>query len=149
MSASEHLNPQQFKGTWDDVVQRHPDMAQHEDAVNTLAHGAHVHDEDATMSHSAHELTYSEREVPLNRIRNNTSQYRDPDFSRVQDAQNGYHEHEDAMPPLLLVRRAGGYEVADGHHRAQAKKGLMFHTHVNAVVAKSPRKDRLRPPPED
>lgn len=49
----------------------------------------------------------------------------------------GYKNHPDKMPPLVLVHRHGIYHVADGHHRAEAayKAGL---DEVPAYVAHSP-----------
>lgn len=60
----------------------------------------------------------------------------DPNEYRVQHAKEGYQNHPEKMPPLLLVHRHGVYQVADGHHRAMGAK--MAGAKVNAYVAYSP-----------
>lgn len=58
--------------------------------------------------------------------------------SRVAHARQGYEEGSHAIPPVLLVRRAGEYEIADGHHRIKAAKLAKKDT-VPAWVVHSPR----------
>lgn len=150
MSASAALGRQ-----WGDVVSQHPEMDEHADAVRGLAHGT-AKDRYAEMSnHTEHDLVYDHRNVPLNSIRHNS----DPYNPRTDKARRGYaasptqpgsfglaqmnkttQEHH--VPPVLLVQRGGGYEVADGHHRVTAARQTAGATHINAVVTKSPLKDR-------
>ena len=47
------------------------------------------------------------------------SQYENAN-SRRNLAMKGYQENPAAVPPILLVKRAGEYEVADGTHRISA-----------------------------
>ena len=150
MAASEALGRQ-----WDDVVAQHPEMEDHGDAVHMLAHGT-SDDRYAEMSnHSEHDLVYDHRNVPLNSIRHNP----DPYNPRTDEARRGYAQsprqssvgglsemnkttQQHGVPPVLLVQRGGKYEVADGHHRVTAARQTAGATHINAVVTKSPLKDR-------
>jgi hypothetical protein len=55
---------------------------------------------------------------------------------RVRRAMQGYSQTPHKMPPLVLVQRHGVYQVADGHHRAEAANALDMP--VKAYVAQSP-----------
>lgn len=59
----------------------------------------------------------------------------DDDF-RVKYALQGYQSHPESMPPVLLVHRHGVYQVADGHHRAEA--GHRANIFIPALVTHSP-----------
>lgn len=55
---------------------------------------------------------------------------------RVLRAEQGYKTNSESVPPLLLVHRHGVYQVADGHHRAEAAHRTG--NKVRAYVAYSP-----------
>lgn len=131
--------------SWDQVVQRHPEMAEHDDAVHALAHGTTDDPQGEYSSRSAHDLNFESRNIPLRAVRNARTgdRYNDP---RVLSAHNGYSAARGGMsrdaqdhkvPPILVVKRGSRYEVADGHHRAEAAKMSSWNTHINAVVARS------------
>lgn len=131
---------------WDDVTRDHPDLVQHADAVKWLAHATHA-DPEADGTADEHDLTYHERTVPLRSIRGANAERNNP---RTQEAMQGYSGHTleaeqqtHSVPPVLLVKRGAGYEIADGHHRVTAARRYMHATHINAVVAKSPHKTPL------
>lgn len=58
---------------------------------------------------------------------------------RVRNALEGYKTNPDSVPPLVLVKRHNVYQVADGHHRAEAAASLG--KSVRAYVAHSPHPD--------
>jgi hypothetical protein len=134
----------QFKGlSWDHVVTEHPEMAEHEDAVNYLAH-ATPSDPEAESSMGVANLSFEHRNVPLRSVRNAS----DPGNPRTSSAMAGYSgqrltkdEQTHSVPPVLLVKRGRNYEVADGHHRAEAAKRYGSATHINAVVTRSPTRE--------
>jgi hypothetical protein len=43
---------------------------------------------------------------------------------RTKSAARGYKNNPASVPPVLLVQRAGGYEIADGHHRIAAARSI-------------------------
>lgn len=69
------------------------------------------------------------------------------DDVRVREAHQGYRTNPSAVPPILVVRRAGSYEIADGSHRTHAAR-LLGKEHIPAWVVHSPHKD-LAPFNED
>jgi hypothetical protein len=113
------LNQTQF--SWDQIVARHPEMAEHEDAVHTLAHG------DDDMDHSAHDLVYRYKDVDPKTVRAHLL-----DYGRYKQAQEGYKSGA-AMPPPLLVRRGSWTSPADGNHRILGARHVV--DTVRAVVA--------------
>ena len=56
---------------------------------------------------------------------------------RVQRAMEGYRDSPSSVPPVLLVKRAGTYEIADGHHRVSAARRLRK-DRISAWVVHSP-----------
>lgn len=64
-------------------------------------------------------------DLPVSRERVNVSDlptYGGQSSERVAYAQEGYRNSPSSVPPLLLVKRAGEYLIADGHHRARAAR---------------------------
>jgi hypothetical protein len=150
MSANSALGRQ-----WGDVTSAHPEMEEHADAVRSLAYGTAADPYTEMSNHTEHDLVYDHRNVPLGSIRHNP----DHDNPRTSQAARGYAQsprqegvgrlaamnkatQQHPVPPVLLVQRGGGYEVADGHHRVTAARQTPGATHINAVVTKSPLKDR-------
>lgn len=152
-------------GSWANVVHHHPDYEDHADAVRTLAFSTPDDPDYESYAHGdEHDLVYERRNVPLKAVRNNTTapgrrqagqgfddRYTGLGDSRVRHAWQGFQEsrgemtresQEHPVPPILLVKRGSGYEVADGHHRSEAAK-IYGATHINAIVARSPYKDRV------
>lgn len=136
--------------SWDEIGDRHPhvygDSEIHGDAAdgadgpgigdatNYLAHERPGH-QDAEDS-SVHDLDFHEETVHPRHIDFKPSGANDP---RVSRAREGYQQHPEKMPPLVLVKRHNVYQVADGHHRAEAAHGLDMP--VRAYVAHSPHND--------
>jgi GNAT superfamily N-acetyltransferase len=136
--------------SWDEIGDRHPhvygDSEIHGDAAdgadgpgigdaaNYLAHErpGHLDAEDS----SVHDMHFREETVHPRHIDYSPSGVNDP---RVRSAREGYQQHPNEMPPLVLVKRHNVYQVADGHHRAEAAHGLDMP--VNAYVADSPHND--------
>jgi len=114
------LNSTQFD--WDQIVARHPEMAEHEDAVHVLAHG------DDDMDHSAHDLVYRYKDVDPWKVKSNVL-----DDGRRQRAAEGYRSGA-KVPPPLLVRRGSTTWPADGNHRISGARLAGMDT-VRAVVA--------------
>jgi 8-oxo-dGTP pyrophosphatase MutT (NUDIX family) len=104
------------------------------DAANYLAHERPGH-QDAEDS-SVHDMTFRKEMVHPRHIDYSPS---GPSDHRVMRAREGYSRHPDEMPPLVLVKRHNVYQVADGHHRAEAAHGLDMP--VKAYVAHSPHDD--------
>lgn len=124
MSAAEHLGRQ-----WDQITAQHPEMAQHEDAVNYLAH-AHPGDPYAEGA-GTHNLTFHHADVDPSAIRFNSAGVSDP---RTTSARQGYMRGE-KVPPVLLVKRGAKYDVADGHHRVEAAAGLQHGRVLSTIPA--------------
>jgi 8-oxo-dGTP pyrophosphatase MutT (NUDIX family) len=136
--------------SWDEIGDRHPEVYGDSeihgdaadgadgpgigDAVNYLAHErpGHLDAEDT----SVHDLDFHEQTVHPRHIDYKPSGVNDP---RVTRAREGYRQHPHEMPPLVLVKRHNVYQVADGHHRAEAAHGLNIP--VRAYVAESPHPD--------
>lgn len=126
-----NLGPQFQHLSWDQVVKSHPEMEEHEYAVNWLAH-AHPDDPAAEGSH-VHNLSFRREKVDPAAIKYNPAGV---DDSRTTRARQGYLQGAQ-VPPVLLVKRGKSYEVADGHHRAEAAHGLARGgrlEHIDAVV---------------
>lgn len=114
---------------WDSVTQLHPEMAEHEDVVNLLAN-AHPEDPYAEGGH-VYGLAFRHEQVDPSLIRYNRAGASDP---RTTSARQGYLRGAD-VPPLLLVKRGKKYDVADGHHRAEAAHGLQRGGRLSTVPA--------------
>jgi hypothetical protein len=136
--------------SWDSVGERHPKLYGDPDvhgeeadgadgegigwAANQLAH-SRPSDPDAE-NHGSWDLEFHAESVDPKHI----DYFRhDPHDRRVSEAWRGYTKDARQVPPLVLVHRHGVYQVADGHHRAQAaaKAGKR----VRAYVAYSPYPD--------
>jgi hypothetical protein len=136
--------------SWDEIGERHPalygdseyhgEAARHSDgsgigdAANMLAHDR-ADDPEAEGS-SVHELSFHSEMVHPDHIDNASAGGSDP---RVQEAERGYETNPSQVPPLVLVHRHGVYQVADGHHRAEAASRA--DKKVRAYVAYSPHPD--------
>jgi hypothetical protein len=134
--------------SWDEVGERHPAIygqpefhaAAPEDAdgemigwaANDLAHS--TPDDPDGDEHSVDELTFHHAMVSPHTI---DHKRHEPGDYRVQHAAEGYRDHPEQMPPVVLVHRHGVYQVADGHHRAEAAK-VAGMKKIHAYVAKSP-----------
>lgn len=133
--------------SWDEIGNRHPhvygDSEIHGEAAdgadgpgigsaaNYLAHET-PKDPDGE-SHSVDDLQFHEQYVHPRHIDYSPS---GSDNYRVKNAREGYQQHPEKMPPLVLVKRHNVYQVADGHHRAEAADSL--NVPVRAYVAHSP-----------
>lgn len=104
------------------------------DAANYLAHET-LDDPDAEH-HSVYDMEFHRKTVHPKNIDFSPSGAQD---YRVRHAREGYQNNENEMPPLVLVHRHGVYQVADGHHRAEAAHSL--NKPVRAYVAYSPYPD--------
>lgn len=136
--------------SWDEIGDRHPhvygDSEIHGDAAdgadgpgigsaaNYLAHET-PEDPDGE-GHSEHELEFRARTVHPRHIDYSPS---GSDDYRVKRAREGYQTQPEMMPPLVLVKRHNVYQVADGHHRAEAAASL--NQPVRAYIADSPYPD--------
>jgi hypothetical protein len=101
------------------------------DAANYLAHETPQNPD--AENNTVHDLEFHRKMIHPKNIDFSPSGQNDP---RVKRAREGYQNNENEMPPLVLVHRHGVYQVADGHHRAEAAKGL--NKPVRAYVAYSP-----------
>jgi hypothetical protein len=116
------LNQTQF--SWDEITARHPEMAEHADAVRDLAYGF-----DHEGMESEHDLTYRYKNVDPHKVKSTVL-----DEGRKQRARQGYRDGADVPPPLLVSRgRGGGTWPADGNHRIAAARNVV--DTVRAVVA--------------
>lgn len=104
-------------------------------AANHLAHDREA-DPDADGS-EVHSLEFHREMVDPLQIDHQRHESGD---GRIQRARQGYEEKPDKMPPVVLVHRHGMYQVADGHHRAQAAKEAGADK-IRAYVAYSPHED--------
>lgn len=86
--------------------------------------------------HSVDELEFHPMRVHPRHIDFHPSGMHD---QRVRNALEGYKTNPDSVPPLVLVKRHNVYQVADGHHRAEAAASLG--KSVRAYVAHSPHPD--------
>jgi hypothetical protein len=135
---------------WDYISQAHPglygseyepeegeeeddDPYNHGSAANELAH-ARSEDPEAEGS-SVYDLEFHPQRVDPKHIDYNPHPDKLRD-GRVNQAYEGYKKNPDSVPPLLLVHRHGVYQVADGHHRAQA--AALAGVKPRAYVAYSP-----------
>lgn len=103
------------------------------EAANHLAH-EHVGNPQAENT-SVHDLTFHPEYVDPKHIDYARHGLSDP---RVAQAHAGYKKDGGkGIPPLVLVHRHGVYQVADGHHRAEAAHAAGVKG-VPALVAYSP-----------
>lgn len=136
--------------SWDEIGERHPHIygdpeihgEEAEDgdgwgigeAVNVLAH-ERPEDPEAEQS-MAQDLDFHEEHVDPKHI---DYAHHGAGDGRVEHARQGYEHHPEQVPPVVLVHRHGLYQVADGHHRAEA--AAMAGQKVRAYVAYSPHED--------
>lgn len=118
--AQRSLNSTQF--SWDQIVARHPEMAEHEDAVTAIMYG---HDHEGMEG--AHDLVYRYKDVDPHKVRAQESYH-----GRTQRAREGYQTGA-KVPTPLLVRPGPVTWPADGNHRILAARGVL--PTVRAVVA--------------
>lgn len=134
--------------SWDEVGERHPGIygdpeihraaPEHADgrmigwAANDLAHS--TPDDPDAENHDVSELTFHHEMVSPHTIDHKRHERGD---GRVQSAIEGYRNHPEQMPPVVLVHRHGVFQVADGYHRAEAAKAAGVKK-IPAYVAKSP-----------
>jgi hypothetical protein len=137
------LSPQRY--TWEEVTQRWPEMAEHEDAVNWLAHA--THDDPEAESRSADDLVFTHKMIDVGKIgryggpRMQYPQTSEPYGYRVTHAREGYAEGAD-VPPVLGIKRNTTTYWADGHHRVRGAMGLAnrdngFSAEIPALIAES------------
>lgn len=136
--------------SWDAIGERHPHLYGDEEVHGEAAEGADGEGIGWAASHLAHsrpedpeaedkgswDLDFHSEEVDPKHIdyfRNGSHD------SRVIQARQGYLDHPSKVPPLVLVHRHGVYQVADGHHRAEAAASAG--RKVRAYVAYSPHPD--------
>lgn len=131
--------------SWDSIGERHPhiygDSEIHEGAegdgdgigwtANYLAHS--TPEDPEAEDHGSWDLTFHSEHVDPRHI--DYARHGAGD-GRVQHAMEGYRNSPDKVPPLVLVHRHGVYQVADGHHRAEAAN--LTGSKVRAYVAYSP-----------
>jgi hypothetical protein len=124
------LSEQFGRLSWEDISERHPDYDEGIDwAANQLAHATA---EDPDAEGASFPVDYAERMVPVGRIK----KPHPASYDRRMSAAQGYREGAE-VPPVVLVHRAGRYEIADGHHRVAAARSLGM-DRIPAYVAKSP-----------
>lgn len=138
--------------TWEQVQDRHPIYKsevdeygeEHNDfdfPLHALAHGTDddpYAEEGENSYKSAHDLDFTYEHVDPHDIKAAPQEPGDP---RVNRAREGYEKGHD-VPPPLLVKRAGEYHVADGHHRTVGARKAGKKT-IKCIVAHSPMTDRL------
>ena len=83
------------------------------------------------------DLPVTRGRVPLSDLPDWGTDSSDP---RVRHAQEGYRTSPSSVPPILVVKRAGGYDIADGHHRIRAARNL-GRDNLPAWVVHSPLED--------
>lgn len=111
MSLSKH----QFGDLMPKLEERHSD--DFHDSVTAFALG--------TLDDPMGEYS-SALDLPVTRGRVNLSEL--PDFGgqaeyRVRHAEEGYRT-SGGVPPILVVKRGGQYDIADGHHRVRAARNI-------------------------
>lgn len=147
---SDGFDPKGGPLSWDEIGERHPGLygdpeyhgeeAAHADGEGIGWAAAHLafnraadpHDDDPDV----HSLTFHPELVHPKHI--DYARHGGGDF-RVFRALEGYDQDPRKVPPLVLVHRHGVYQVADGHHRAEAA-GIAGKK-VRAYVAYSPHAD--------
>lgn len=134
--------------SWDEIGERHPhvygDPEIHGEAAqgadgwgigDAANHLAHDRPEDpGAEGSSVHDLQFHLQHVNPRHI---DFSHRGGGDGRVESASQGYRDNPEKVPPLVLVHRHGVYQVADGHHRAQAAYERRMDS-VPAYVAHSP-----------
>ena len=88
----------------------------------------------AEWSQGPDNLPVSHTKVPLSELPDYPT---DSDNPRVTRAEQGYRTSPSPVPSVLLVQRAGSYEIADGHHRIRAARNV-GKKDINAWVVHSP-----------
>jgi GNAT superfamily N-acetyltransferase/predicted SprT family Zn-dependent metalloprotease len=136
--------------SWDQITERHPETygverdeydepsGDGEDiarAAGTLAFDR-PSDPDDEGWHHASDLDWSLEHVDPRHV--DYARHESGDY-RVRHALEGYRSDPEAVPPAVLVRRHGVYQVADGHHRAEAAH--LAGVPLRAYVAHSPHED--------
>ena len=117
------LSPLQFGHLMPKLLKRHGE--DFSDVVNVLAHGT-LGDPDAEAIYNPDSLPLSRGRVLVSDLPNyepNQTTFEDYD-DRTKSAARGYKNNPASVPPVLLVQRAGGYEIADGHHRIAAARSI-------------------------
>jgi hypothetical protein len=128
MSLSNH----QFGDLIPKLEQRHGD--DFHDSVTAFALG--TPSDPMAESSSSYDLPISRARVPLSALPDHGTS----GAARIGRAQEGYRTSPSSVPPILLVQRAGRYDIADGHHRVQAARNL-GREHIPAWVVHSPLKE--------
>lgn len=123
--------PQQYGDPEIHGEDANPDGAAIGDAASHLAH-ATPSDPEGENHHVSELQFHSERVHPSKIDYARHGRY----DGRVSRAREGYRDHPNDVPPLVLVHRHGVYQVADGHHRGEGAH-LEGKT-VRAYVAHSP-----------
>ena len=110
------LSKHQFGDLIPKLEKRHGDSFS--DVVNAFAHGTPDNpDADFTI---ADNLPISRDRVSVSNLPN----YHRNNDERMKSAVRGYQNNPASVPPILLVKRAGNYEIADGHHRIAAARTI-------------------------
>ncbi|WP_428957930.1 ParB/RepB/Spo0J family partition protein [Streptomyces sp. cg35] len=134
--------------SWDEIGERHPHVygdpefhgeaaegADGEGIGSAANHLAHDRPEDPDAEGSdVHSLEFHLQHINPRHI---DFQRHGGGDGRVESARQGYSKNPGQVPPLVLVHRHGVYQVADGHHRAQAAYESRMDS-VPAYVAHSP-----------
>lgn len=135
--------------SWEEVGNRHPSLYGERELHGERANGS----DGEGIGSAANELAYDRPDDPgaegstvddltfhretvdprhIDYARNGKHGY----DQRVENAYEGYKTDPSSVPPLVLVHRHGMYQVADGHHRAEA--AARAGEKVRAYVAYSP-----------
>lgn len=136
--------------SWDDIGEEHPHIYGDPEVHGDAAHGADGEGIGWAANQLAHDrpddpgaeetgswdLEFHEEHVDPKHIDYARHGAND---SRVRHAHEGYKSNPEAVPPVVLVHRHGVYQVADGHHRAEA--AALAGKKVRAYVAYSPHPD--------
>lgn len=136
--------------SWGQITERHPDTygVEYDDEEGDSGPGEEIAraagelafdrpDEPSEDSwHHASDLDWHLEHVDPRHIDHDRAPPNDP---RVRRAIEGHQKDPESVPPLVLVRRHGVYQVADGHHRASAAE--YWGMPVRAYVAHSPHED--------
>ncbi|MFD7835613.1 hypothetical protein [Streptomyces sp. NPDC059761] len=117
--------------SWDEIGARHPEIYGDPEHHGETAHGADgpgigdaanhlAHDrpgDPGAEGSSVHDLSFRMEHIDPAHIDYARHGLGD---GRVNRAYEGYKNDPSRVPPLVLVHRHGTYQVADGHHRAEA-----------------------------
>jgi GNAT superfamily N-acetyltransferase/8-oxo-dGTP pyrophosphatase MutT (NUDIX family) len=129
--------------SWDEIAHHYPETYSDESdgegisyAASHLAH-SRPDDPEVESGESVDDLKFHHMQVNPQHI--DHARHGGVNDHRVLRAVRGYQEDPEHMPPLILVKRHNMYQVADGHHRAEAAKIVGVKPH--AFVADSPYPD--------